>query len=451
MTTCDWSREDWLEGMVRALTPLVETVSAAPYGVDPIPNARYRQLAELATTDERARAYFDQLRPKLDEIPGDLIDLVCQHPVMKPNIGGTGDDLATFIRMPSHGSRLQLSTLVCFLTKNAAQHGCLGAVRHLDRFLMLSSEGRVPGYQIAVFRGLTMAGEIEVAPGLEILEYGRAVERGLVPNESFGPADITPDYGGMGALVLARQMTWGPCIVPPPTSKDLFRDEFEGAAPTFRWSPGRSTGIVFDLLSVCASHTVEPLRISYSAPEFIDVYPGLVSGSGSGFSHGERWSKQDLTEDQVRQLRELLHLWENFSAAKHEILELAVSRLLSATGRNRGRFWVPDRILDAAIALEIMYELNPPELANKLATRAAHLLAKETDERIEIFDRVTMFYEARSKIAHGDTGKRQKKKKKETIDFKHAADSGFALASETLRALLDRGEFPNWKELVLSP
>ena len=109
---------------------------------------------------------------------------------------------------------------------------------------------------------------------------------------------------------------------------------------------------------------------------------------------------------------------------------------------------MPDRILDAAIALEIMYELKPPELTNKLATRAAHLLAKETDQRIEIFDRVHTFYDARSKIAHGDTGKGQRKKK--GIDFKQAADSGFALASQTLRALLDRGKFPNWKELIMS-
>lgn len=450
MTTCDYHGEDWFERMVRALTPLVETATAAPYGVDPIANESYRALGELAKTDERARAYFDQLLPKLNEDPGDLIGLVCQHPLLNPNIAGIGDDLATFILMPASGGRLQLSTLVRYLTKSAVQHGCTETVRKLDRFLTLSSEGRVPGYQIAVFRGLTLTGEIEVAPGLEILEYRRATERGLVRDEGFSPVDIMPDYAGMGALVLARQMTWGPCIVPPLTSKDFFKDEFEEAAPAFRWGPGCGTGIVFDFLSVCASHKVEPLRISYCAPEFADVYPGLVSGSGAGFSHGERWSKQDLTDDQVRRLQELLCLWENFSAGKHEILELAISRLSSATGRNQGRFSVPDRILDAAIALEIMYELKPPELANKLATRAAHLLAKETDERIEIFDQVTMFYEARSKIAHGDTGKRQKKKKK-TIDFKHAADSGFTLASETLRALLDRGEFPNWKELVLSP
>lgn len=451
MTTCDWSREDWLERMVRALTPLVETVTAAPYGVEPIANERYQSLAQLAKTDARARAHFDQLLPRLNEEPGDLIQLVCQHPVMRPNLGGTGEDLATFVLMPSSGSRLQLSILVRFLTKSAVQHGCLEAVRHLDRFLALSSEGRVPGYQVAVFRGLAMTGEVEVAPGLEILEYGRAVERGLVRNEPFGPADTMPGYAGMGALVLARQMTWGPCIVPPLTSRDFHKDEFQGAAPAFRWAPGRSTGIVFDLLSVCASHKVVPLRISYCAPQFAGVYPGLVSGSGPGFFHGERWSKQDLAEDHVRHLRELLHLWEKFSTDKQEVLELAVSRLSSATGRNRGRFWVPDRILDAAIALEIMYELEPPELTNKLATRAAHLLAEETGGRIGIFDRVIAFYEARSRIAHGDTGKRQGKKNKKTIDFKDAAESGFTLASETLRALLDRGDFPNWKELIMSP
>ena len=141
----------------------------------------------------------------------------------------------------------------------------------------------------------------------------------------------------------------------------------------------------------------------------------------------------------------------NFSTDKQEILELTVRRLSSATGRNRGRFWLPDRILDTAIALELMYELEPPEVTNKLATRAAHLLVKETDKRIAVFDQVTMFYDARSKIAHGETGKRHSVKKRKATDFKEAADSGFALASKTLRALLDRGDFPYWKKLIMSP
>ena len=100
-----------------------------------------------------------------------------------------------------------------------------------------------------------------------------------------------------------------------------------------------------------------------------------------------------------------------------------------------------DRILDAAIALEIMYELESPELTNKLSTRAAHLLAKKAEERIEIFDRVHVFYKARSRIAHGSRASDRRKMNSRMIDSKEASDSGFALASDTLHALLKIRDF----------
>ena len=446
MTACNWNREEWKEGMVRALAPLVQTVTAEPYGVEPVSNERYRALAKYAKTDGQAKAYFDHLFPKLNGDPSELIDLLCRHPELNRNASGVGNDLATFVVMPSGGSLLQLSILARLLAKSALLRGCVEAVDHLETFLSLSAEGRVPGYEIWIFRGLTLSGEIEIAPGLEIVDYQRAAERGLVKSEHPDLVDTTSDYAGMSALVLARETTWGPCLVPPRTS----RDEPLNVTPEFRWAPGCDTGIVFDLLSVCTSHEIQILFISYSAPEFVDVSAGFVSGSGSGYIHSEGWKKRELTEEHVRHLQGLLVLWSHFNSDERETLEMAVSRLSSSIYRNRGRFWLQDRILDAAICLEIMYQLQSPELTNKLATRAAHLLEKEPDKRIEIFDQVDAFYDARSNIAHGDKGKRQGKGKKKTTDFEVAADLGFTLASKTLRALLENGEFPKWKELILS-
>ena len=446
MTACNWNREEWKKGMVRALAPLMQTVTAEPYGMEPVSNEHYRVLAECGTTDERARAYFDHLFPKLNEDPRELIDLLCRHPGIVRNTGGVGNDFATFVVMPSGGFRLQLSVLVRYLAKSAMLRGSVEAVGHLETFLSLSADGKVPGFEIWIFRGLTLRGEIEIAPGLEIIDYQRAAERGLVKSEPPGPANPMPDHAGMNALVLAREMTWGPCLVAPLTS----RDEFPRATPEFRWAPGSGTGIVFDLLSVCTSHEIQILSISYSAPEFVDVSRGFVSGSGSSYTHNRDWSSEALAEEHVGHLQELLRMWSGFKSDEREILEMALNRLSSSIYRSRGRFWVQDRILDAAICLEIMYQLRPPEITNKLATRAAHLLETNTDKRVEIFDQVAAFYEARSNIAHGGNGNRQGKGKKKTTDFKEAADLGFGLASRSLRALLEKGEFPKWKELILS-
>ena len=92
----------------------------------------------------------------------------------------------------------------------------------------------MPGYEITVFRGLLMESEVVIAPGLEIVSYTRAAERGLVRNEPPGPTNDMPDYAGMGALVLAREMTWDPCLVPPKTSRNMGSN----AVPTFTWFDG---------------------------------------------------------------------------------------------------------------------------------------------------------------------------------------------------------------------
>ena len=187
MTTSDWNREEWLERTVCALAPLVQAATVAPYGVEPLSNEQYRALAEHAKTDKNSKAYFDDLLPTLNEDSSVLISLLCRHPDIAPNIGGTGEDLATFVVMPSGGYRLQFSILARYLIKSAILRGCTDAVGHLEKFLSLSAQSRVPGYEIWIVRGLTMSGELEIVPGLEIMDYQRAVERALVRDEPPGP------------------------------------------------------------------------------------------------------------------------------------------------------------------------------------------------------------------------------------------------------------------------
>ena len=73
--------------------------------------------------------------------------------------------------MPSKGFRLENRDLARHLTRCAIMRGTAAAAKRLERFLGLSSEGKVPGYGITVFRGLTMDGELEIAPGLEIVSH----------------------------------------------------------------------------------------------------------------------------------------------------------------------------------------------------------------------------------------------------------------------------------------
>ena len=124
---------------------------------------------------------------------------------------------------------------------------------------------------------------------------------------------------------------------------------------------------------------------------------------------------------------------------------LAVRRLAGSFGRT-GRMQLQDRLLDYAIALEVLYRLDSSELTYKLATRAACLLEKSPGKRLATFTEMTEFYDIRSAIVHGPTTK--KHKKLDHKDFERACTNGRDLACATLSAILRHGRFPNWKQVI---
>ncbi|MDE2717650.1 MAG: hypothetical protein OXI33_11640, partial [Chloroflexota bacterium] len=292
----EWDREEWIESIERTLGRLVESVTAKRLGLPPLTNEQYRALGRVANHDAEARAGFDQYFPELNDSPNDLMDLLAAHPVMQRNCGGTGSNLATFVTMPSKGFRMELRDLARNLTRAAVRRGRRDTAAYVERFLSLSDAKQVSGYQIAVFRGLSMVGEAELGQGLDILSYERAAQRGLVTNDPPGPANDMPDYVGMGALVLAREMTWGSCLVPPRTSKDFGSQR---PTPMFRCVPECGSGVIFDLLSLTTSHRVQLLSVLDCAPDFVDLTPNFGPGSSTGFLQDDFWTKKDLTRQHI--------------------------------------------------------------------------------------------------------------------------------------------------------
>ena len=441
MTAASPQRIEWIGALERALAPLVRTATGRRYGLPPLPNADYRALARTAKNDPNARTAFDLFVIELNRDATETVELLSQHPAIEPNADGADKELATFVQMPSKGFRLELRNLARHLTRSAIMRGCRAAVTHLERFLSLSAEGRVPGYEITVFRGLLMEGEVDIAPGLEIVSYTRAAERGLVRNEPPGPTNDMPDYAGMGALVLVREMAWGPCLVPPKTSRNMDSN----VVPTFTWFDGHQSGVVFDLLTIVTSHRIQVLSVLTCAPEFVDLDPNFGPGSSTGFLHSDHWSKKDLTCNETGNLRRRLHGWTQFDADSRATLELAVSRLAAATQRGGGRLGIQDRILDVAITLEVMYQLGRSGRYT-LTTRAGHFLADQTDERLRMANRAGALYTTRNAIVHGNV----KQTRDEHAKMAETGEDGTQLARETLWRLLDQGAFPDWERLIMS-
>ena len=126
-----------------------------------------------------------------------------------------------------------------------------------------------------------------------------------------------------------------------------------------------------------------------------------------------------------------------------------VARMAESQARI-GPFAYQDRILDVAIALEQMYEVDPGEISFKLRARAACFLADNSTQRKRIFRQVRDVYNLRSALVHS---RRPPKKSKKLLTPQHMTDTfetGFALARATLMKLLDQGPPDSWDELVIS-
>ena len=105
-----------------------------------------------------------------------------------------------------------------------------------------------------------------------------------------------------------------------------------------------------------------------------------------------------------------------------------IARLAEALAR-QGRFRTDDRILDVAIALDRMYQLDQGEISFKLKTRAACFLETETIARLRVFEDVEELYKSRSAIVHGHS-----KKKNQSLEplAKLPGDWGWAQSSALL-------------------
>lgn len=443
MTTPGADRADWLTSLERALAPLVQSATAERDHAS-LTNAEYLELGRRADRDDQVRAIFDKCPIT---VRGNLTaaeDLLAQHPSIRRNSEVVGSDLMVGVVKPYSRHTIRPSALLLTLVRSAVKRGTHCAVKHLDNFLHLNTEGQVPGYEVTEFRGLSMAGAANVTPDLEIVSYECATKRRIVSD-----VNSVKEPGGLphpreDRLVISRKLTWAPCLMPPTKSRDYSWD------PSVKFHSASTPGarIALELLSIIVPHRIRALPPLYCAPDFEDAVWELGARTSLAYSDIDRRDSKQLTQEHVRHLKQWLQAWSQFDTEKRHTLELAVSRLTSAIWRESGTFPLQDRILDETIALEIMYGLSSNELTFKLAARAGHLLAEDTDERLAIYDRVVSLYTARSSIVHGDM--RRKRKRRGTLDLHTIAHSGFDLARQTLSRLLKQGEFPDWKKLIMS-
>ena len=118
---------------------------------------------------------------------------------------------------------------------------------------------------------------------------------------------------------------------------------------------------------------------------------------------------------------------------------------LAASVTRQGRFALEDRILDVAMALERMYELDQGEISYKLKTRAACYLESTTDARNRVFKEVKKLYDLRSAIVHG-----REKNRGTSGEQESTFEAGFEIARRTFFKLLREGPPSDWNQIVIA-
>ena len=154
----------------------------------------------------------------------------------------------------------------------------------------------------------------------------------------------------------------------------------------FAWRTGPALGALLDLLSLATSQRIDVVEMLSCAPAFTALDPNFGSGSKTIF-HVWEWCKVKAFEPaEAAETRRLCGLWSTFDGTHRDLLELSLGRLVSSERRNLGRFRYEDRLLDIAVALEVLFGLQGGELTHKLSVRAAHLLGDSGEERLAVYE-----------------------------------------------------------------
>ena len=450
MTESAQNRQEWRGAFAAALAPLAASVKGRGWGLPQLSNASYRMLVRQAVSDVGVRGVVERYVTDIDGDPTELIKLVRAHPAAGAIFGGEGLDTATFALMPGQGFRMELKDLARRAAAMAATRDEHSAATEIDEFLSASSEGRLWGFEVAIIRGVATEGTTDLGPGTRLVSYEQAVRLGLVRDEKDDPVRTGPDYRKLKASVLVREMTWSPCLVAPKSVKTPVNPEgiVEDASPSFTWAEGPPLWVLLDVLSMVAEQQVDLLLVSSCAPAFLEINLGFGPGGGRGFRYSDWLEAKELASGHVDAARKVYEHWSEFNVADRQSVDLALARLVSAVRRGRGRFRLEDRVLDIAVALEVMFGLDGGELTHKLATRCAWLVGKDANERVQAYDGIRGFYEVRSAVIHGNRRKKKRRMTREHVE--EAARLGYKIGRHALVALLERGRLPDWKRLSLS-
>ena len=400
----------------------------------------YRDLAARAKCDPAASKQFEESHLWVRTYPAEAIAILRAHPLMKPGLEGAGENEGVRLRVLNRGHRPDLKWLVSCLAKLSVKEGGEEAARRWHRYLTAGANRAIPCSEITVIHGLAVKTRFNLDAGAYVAPYEEArAEFGLPDEPEPSPKTSHPDVA-----VLVRTLEYGPCVVPPDDlayPPDLqvtyrfpshYQVDLEGW-----WDDSR---LLVDVFSIAKQvPLLSRTRYVRLAGWIEEMDPNFAFGTQeSGGFVSDMWPRgADLSKDDVVAFLELARGWRTYPN-RTDAWNLAIRRLAGSFSRPGGRFGKEDRVLDVAIALEVLYG---GKTGHTLAQRAAAVLGANADEQKLTYDRAKGFYEVRSGIVHWKTSPSP-----DTLD--RELQIGQELARHTLISLLNRNTPLFWADVM---
>ena len=399
-----------------------------------------RNLAARAKYDSAASKRFEETHLWVRAYPAEAIAILREHPLMKSGLEGAGENEGVRLRILKREHRPDLKWLVTCLAKLSVKEGGEEAARRWHRYLTAGANRTIPCYEITVIHGLVVKARFNLDTGAYVAPYGDArAEFGLPDEPEPFPRTSLPD-----AAVLVRTLEYGPGVVSPndltypPDLQVRYRFPVNYQVDLEGWWD--DSKLLVDLFSIARRvPLLSRTRYVRLAGWIEEIDPNFAFGTQeSGGFVSDMWPRgADLSKDEVDAFSDLARGWRTYPD-RTAALNLAIRRLAGSFSRPGGRFGKEDRVLDVAIALEVLYG---GKTGHTLAQRAAALLGANVEEQKLTYDRAKGFYEVRSGIVHWKTSPSP-----DTLD--REIQIGQELARHTLISLLNRNTPLLWADVM---
>lgn len=437
----------WAGSLGKALESAMSSAVAEAYGQPELTLDEYAFAVANADRDisQLMRSTRYSVRFRLE--PNEAVRLICERPEVAAVLGdkGEADEFALQGLRSGYTKADQREfalAIIARLVCSATLSGVPETVRRFEDVLERSAAKDLPGWEATFISGLNLEGRWDIAEGLFALpydEYRREHLRSMAaPIFDFmlqRAGNVESSVEESPITVILQEIRWGPAVAAGFGSTEIMYPGFGGKAVDVA-SLVNLLSVIGDLRLRIAGQEARAERWFYDLfghgldlgmNHFVRSPVELVSGEG-----------KELLPEHKAEFERLAPLCLTFEETDRPRIDLAVSRLAGALSRT-GSLADEDRILDVAIALEILYAM--PE-RTRLSERTGRFLGSTPDERAGIESMIDRFYESRVAIVHG------LRREADRDSMTGAFSEGLDIAKRTVKALLERGSMlsrTDWK------